>query len=104
MGSGHNEDFEPWPDMNPTRLLDMFPESELVKIYAIPLYTAERTQSWESLGVTDPVKQAACEIELDQLIAKLAKKNSELDVLRDTSKSALRSGVEPPPFEFIWGK
>jgi hypothetical protein len=101
MASGNPEDFEPWPEMKPERLLDMFPESELVKIYALPRYSAERAQSWESLGVTDPAKQAACEVELDQLIAKLAEKNN----------GKLPDSITPPTFsaddigfEFIWGK
>lgn len=101
MASGNYDDFEPWPEMKPDRLLDMFPESELVKIYAMPKYSAERTASWESLGVTDPAKQAACEVELDALIAGLVKKNN----------GELPTGIEPPTFsaddigfEFIWGK
>ena len=78
MVSGNDDDFAPWPDMKADRLLDMYPESELVKIYAMPQHSAQRTTAWEALGVVDPVKQAACEVELDALINKLAKKNTEL--------------------------
>lgn len=101
MGSGNPEDFEPWPEMDSSRLLDMFPESELVKIFAMPQHSAERTASWESLGVTDPAKQAACELELSDMIAKLTAKNN----------GELPAGIEKPAFkvddigyEFIWGK
>ena len=107
MASGNPEDFEPWPEMKPERLLDMYPESELVKIYAIPQNTVERTQAWEALGVTDPLKQKACEIELDTLIKKLAKNHEENKQSPTTMRSGyLRyaDGFEPPVFDFIWGK
>lgn len=111
MPSGNPEDFEPWPEMKPERLLDMYPESELVKIYAIPQNTVERTQAWEALGVTDPLKQKSCEIELDNLIKGLVEKHKEMSTLEDASKAALRNGYnepmggfEPPAFDFIWGK
>lgn len=101
MPSGNPEDYEPWPEMQSERLLAMYPESELVKIYAIPKYSAERVQAWEALGVTDPIKQKACEVELEDLINNLAKKNN----------GQLPAGIQRPVidpneigFEFIWGK
>lgn len=78
MISGNPEDYEPWPEMNRSRLLDMYPESELVKIYALPNNSVERKSAWEALGVVDPIKQQACEVELDNLIKSLEKKKSTI--------------------------
>jgi len=71
-------DYDEWPDLitpqNVYRLLDIFPESKLLQVYALPKNSTERAAAWADLGVTDPLKQQALEVELDNLIAALASK------------------------------
>lgn len=97
MISGHTDQFESWPEMRTDRLLDMYPDSELVKIYNMPQHSAERTKSWEALGVIDPAKQAACEIELENLINGLATKKNAIPTVDKPNLADLN-------FNFIWGK